>query len=294
LYQDGWKSLHNLELTVYGAFLESEEFRRVVLPGRAEHFASRLLATLAPLFSIPDSQGQAISSQSWGDSWSIHDNRKSRLIDIFQIALKLKAATVTIDLDCEFVVYPPGCPHLRDNLNHGERTWQHASFSTYNMNMAASGQMSDALVRTANFKAGKALRQTRNPSYQRYITSSSASMVERLVVERPAPTTIPVLSPRAPNPDEDEHGINDDTRNNRIVSAHEFRSSEVIANTEDGSSNGSPMESRPDLSTGTKIWQCETCTATFATSVSLERHKKNSTSLPLFHFMNLSSQLTLT
>lgn len=279
-------------MTAYGAYIESEQFQRVTLPRRAKLLASRLLTTLSVLFSNPDNQ--AAPPQLWGDTREVHENRKSRLVDIFKTVLGLKATTVTSDFDFEFVVRPPGSPHVDNDMRHKEGTWQHASFSTYKPIMGVPGSMSDALVRTANFGTGKDWTKTRSPLHCSYITSTTNCVGSRAVVEITARQPNPELNLGARKIYGHGHG-NTEVTDNRTAHSPETFSSQAVNPTEDNDRSPSCglniNNSNINYVPSTGRWRCNKCGTTFKFASRCQKHVDNSKSSPSFSVEWL--QLTL-
>ncbi|KAH7305660.1 hypothetical protein BKA65DRAFT_200872 [Rhexocercosporidium sp. MPI-PUGE-AT-0058] len=159
---DGWSRLHNLELAAYDSLIEDNNFRDVLVPGRAKQLASRLLCALAPLVS---SGGDNLGVESWGDSPDVCGERRFRLTEIFEAALHLKASMVRADQSCEFVIYGPGISSNEGGLaldrhggdrqecgHNGDDHWLAASIHLYQGNPSyPRDALKDALLQCRNF-----------------------------------------------------------------------------------------------------------------------------------------------
>lgn len=134
-----------------------------MIPRKAGELAARFVAALAPLFPQPFNESQQTAFESWGDSSDVCEDRRSRLTEIFEAALNLKAVTVATDQYVEFVIHPPGTPGTIErglqsqSPGHGQEnaeaeSWLVASFHTYVGDISLPRDpLADALVQSANF-----------------------------------------------------------------------------------------------------------------------------------------------
>ncbi|KUJ10102.1 uncharacterized protein LY89DRAFT_740498 [Mollisia scopiformis] len=291
MVQDGWRSLRNLEITAYSSLIESHEFQQVFIPKRSAEFASRLTATLAILFPSSHYEAPNRSFESWGDTQEVCDHRHSRLIDIFQTALKLKAATVTVDRDYEFIVYPPRTSLPLNHISQKELTWLQASMRTYELRASGpSGQLMDALVRPENFVVETGTAPTRPVIHESIISSSEADVagispgranhratasrntaVHSQEAQRKHPganvrsATSPSVPPGGMVMDSIDHEISSSsTASDRELEATSFR----------------------ELTTW-KIPTCDICKATFSKLSNLQSHQENRLAICALKFVKI-------
>jgi hypothetical protein len=91
-----------------------ERFQQVDIPDRAKHLMAQVVKALSLLLpdDLPQDPAQQIITQKRPNP--INEKIQVHLTELFEIALRLKAATVTTDYEYEFVVYPPGTPSKKD------------------------------------------------------------------------------------------------------------------------------------------------------------------------------------
>jgi len=78
--------------------------------------ASQLSKALAPLLfsGLNTSQEHSLDFHTWGEEATVWKDRKDCFTRIFELALELKAMTVTTNFKYEFVIYLPGVSHIEE------------------------------------------------------------------------------------------------------------------------------------------------------------------------------------
>jgi len=164
---DGWRNLHNLDLTAHHSLIESKQFQENEIPKRAGALAARLSKALATLFPQSSNDAGNAMFEAWGEPHDVSENRRFRLLGIFEKALKLKAETVTTDQQYEFIVFPPGTSHgensttsissrqeaaSNSHCQESPSAWLHASIHAYPaVSSTPRDKMADAVVQSMNF-----------------------------------------------------------------------------------------------------------------------------------------------
>ncbi|EAU31234.1 predicted protein [Aspergillus terreus NIH2624] len=87
---DGRLALRNLDLAARSSFFQSEDYRQIQIPCRAEALARRFVDAVAPLFTASDTPPLGTPSLDSENGQELHDE----LVDIFIAALGLKATLV--------------------------------------------------------------------------------------------------------------------------------------------------------------------------------------------------------
>jgi hypothetical protein len=94
--------VRNLDFAAHTSLFQDNFFQQHVIPAKASVLADRLIRTLDPLFA---QKGLEDSDRGAVEEWS---NKRERLEDVFEHALRIKAeATVSKDL-FEMALYSPG------------------------------------------------------------------------------------------------------------------------------------------------------------------------------------------
>jgi hypothetical protein len=97
--------VRNLDFAANTSFFQGDFFQKHVIPAKAAVLADRLIYTLNPLFA--QKEGSEDPDQEVVEEWS---NKRIRLAEVFEHALRIKAqATVSKDL-FEMALYSPGTP----------------------------------------------------------------------------------------------------------------------------------------------------------------------------------------
>ncbi|KAF8849940.1 hypothetical protein BDZ45DRAFT_216706 [Acephala macrosclerotiorum] len=160
---DGSTRLHNLEMAAYHAMTEEERFNETNVPRKAEEFADRLSMALAPFFIQADGAPLNGTFASWGQDENQSLDRQFRFKEIFETALRLKAATVTTDETYDFILHPFGTLNKLQESRTGEvisretrmakgDLWLHASLVTYEAHPSSARDLfANALVQSNNF-----------------------------------------------------------------------------------------------------------------------------------------------
>lgn len=101
--KDGEIALRNLDFAAHTSLIEAEFFQQHIIPAKAKVLADRLSDTLASVLSTEEGPGDSHSTVL--RSWS---TKKSQIVEIFELASRIKAkATVRKDW-FEMVFYAPG------------------------------------------------------------------------------------------------------------------------------------------------------------------------------------------
>ncbi|XMA12723.1 hypothetical protein WAI453_005514 [Rhynchosporium graminicola] len=157
---DGWTSLHNLEMAAYNSLIDSNDFIKITVPRKADELASRLSKALAPLFLRSSDVESNATFEQWNQQKNICEDRRYRMKELFEAALRLKSAAVMTDERYEFVVYPPGssvtesgaysAPDFESQDDSG--CWLQATLYTYASELSdPTDHLADALVQPNNF-----------------------------------------------------------------------------------------------------------------------------------------------
>jgi hypothetical protein len=163
----GWTGLRGYDAAAYKQIMDSRLFQDVLLPRKATQLASRLTDALTPLFvpCIDTSEGFAPETR---EEWSATcTGLQFRFFEMFQTALKFKAATVLTQQRFAFVVHAPGTSHIsnattdttssstrshRPPSQNKAESWLHATMNVYDCGQSnPMDQQSDALIQPINF-----------------------------------------------------------------------------------------------------------------------------------------------
>ncbi|MCJ1246534.1 hypothetical protein MMC30_003742 [Trapelia coarctata] len=106
--QDGPIVLRNLDSAAYDILIRDTHFRTHTIHERAKKLAKKLSRTLAPLFSPSSSDSPRSSFKTWGQDQDTWMDRRLRLVEIFEISLKLKADSRLNFERYELVFVSPG------------------------------------------------------------------------------------------------------------------------------------------------------------------------------------------
>jgi hypothetical protein len=110
---DGPLALRNLDLAAYSVVVNSDHLQRQIIPEKAKELAVRLSQALAPFFSRDPDNPSLLDWDgfaTWEQGNRERDERRRRLIDIFQKALRIKADSLLNIEEYEMIIYPPGTP----------------------------------------------------------------------------------------------------------------------------------------------------------------------------------------
>jgi len=196
-------------LAAYSRLVEEDSFKLNVLPRKAKQLALGLSQALAALFPHSADVCQATLIHTWGERPEVYRDRQTRFTKIFEVALRLKCATITKDQLFEFVVYPPGTlsqkhsDTLPRNSGHQSsgiadssmtRFWQHASIHVYNPPNAApehsQDPIADALVSTKNFVSKNDSDRTELSLHSRIISIEKCEDSSRAASQNITSTTL--------------------------------------------------------------------------------------------------------
>ena len=186
IFSDGWNRLHNLELAAYDTLISDARFQEKLIPARAGDLAIRFSEALASLFPRSANESPELHSKSWGQIPLTYEDRIFHIGEIFEVALRFKAFTMTSDEKYEFVVVPPGsltagqyqAGNEQDGLEQAdvEATNDHeASYvlaTLHVMPLEASiprDPMADALVNSKNFASTSGEERALRTKYQKSI-----------------------------------------------------------------------------------------------------------------------------
>ena len=105
---DGATVLNNLDLAAHSSLINDQLFRHYTIHTTADRMATKLSKTLAPFFpsNAPDTGTKAFAN--WGQTEALSEERRSRFVDIFELALRLKADSILNGQLYEMVLYAPG------------------------------------------------------------------------------------------------------------------------------------------------------------------------------------------
>jgi hypothetical protein len=121
------------------------------IPRKAQHLAARLSKAVNALFI--ESEGH--SANSWGQTRSVSENREAHLVELFTIALKLKAESVTTDCQYKFEIHRVGTAasgSQTDGRAGHIQFWKYATIHVYHGEASKPpNQFADALVNPKNF-----------------------------------------------------------------------------------------------------------------------------------------------
>lgn len=176
---DGAIALRNLELASYYALINSPQFKRLV-EAEAEELAASLSRTLAPLFPRNAEESEENVFETWGEEESVWKARQERLVDIYSVALKLKADSLLTPERYELVYYPPGsvfnpatmkvetidgAPVERPaGKHHRVQHCVHVSIQAFTREAVEdSDPISEATIESENFTIGAAVRPAGSP-----------------------------------------------------------------------------------------------------------------------------------
>jgi hypothetical protein len=174
-----------LELAAYDSLIHDKHFQKTTIPQKAEDFVVRLSCALSTFFPVPVNALRDPNFETWSQEKIVWEDRKFRMKEIFQEALKLKAETLLSDEVFDFIVHWPGGSESPHDLTHhdtnnsqGEQLQIHgqeyfhtvASFHIYSPVISVPRDpMADALVRPRNFLDRAISTRTDKPLYTRTV-----------------------------------------------------------------------------------------------------------------------------
>jgi hypothetical protein len=168
---DGPLTLRNLDLAACSAVINSDHLQKQIIPEEARELAVRLSQALAPFFSR-DPENPALLDwdgfAAWAQRNRERDERRRRLIDIFEKALRIKADSLLNIEEYEMAIYPPGTsfdkrtmtvetmqggPPAEDSHDGAtiELCIEAALFSFPKTELSDDSSVSEALVQSKNF-----------------------------------------------------------------------------------------------------------------------------------------------
>ncbi|TGO89199.1 hypothetical protein BPOR_0120g00070 [Botrytis porri] len=111
---DGAKAMRNLDLAARYDVISSEKFKHQYIYPEAERLAIKYSEIMEPLFA--KNPGSEIFKNwngfsTWNDDKETWQDRQSRLIEMFRVALKSKADSTLNFRDYELVKFVPGTPY---------------------------------------------------------------------------------------------------------------------------------------------------------------------------------------
>ncbi|TGO50013.1 hypothetical protein BCON_0194g00170 [Botryotinia convoluta] len=111
---DGPKAMRNLDLAARYDVISSEKFKHRYIYPEAERLAIKYSEIMEPLFA--KNPGSEIFKNwngfsTWNDDKETWQDRQSRLIEMFRVALKSKADSTLNFRDYELVTFAPGTPY---------------------------------------------------------------------------------------------------------------------------------------------------------------------------------------
>ena len=107
-FTDGMSALRNLDTAVHHSLISEDYFQNGIISDKAKELALRLSQMLAhffppeAIFSFPD------GFQTWGQTEEEHRERRTKLIELFEQALKLKADLILKPEGFEMLAFAPG------------------------------------------------------------------------------------------------------------------------------------------------------------------------------------------
>ncbi|CZR65059.1 uncharacterized protein PAC_14959 [Phialocephala subalpina] len=267
---DGWTRLRNLEMAAYSTLINGEHFQQKIIPKKAEDLAVRLSRALAPFFAADVNGTEQEGFETWGEAKIVWEDRKFRMTEIFEGALRLKAATVTTDQVFDFVVNMPGSIERNaaadcqirsngsmppSNMRTHDEFYELASFHIYPGKASAPRDlMADALVQSRNFVDKAIFTRSDKPLYTKCVHIQNLDCV---------------LSPEGFAVDLDTETPTEDR----------LRTDDGESQVLQPAKEASPVSSGPAVSAQNidddLLFKCHICQRRFKVKQSLNRHEKN-------------------
>ncbi|KAF9887625.1 hypothetical protein FE257_009718 [Aspergillus nanangensis] len=116
-------TLRNLDIAAHRSLFDSDDYKEIQIPARAEILAARLSGAIAPFFgqsgdSIKDSKEIDFLEENCPDPWTM---LRDRLTDIFKLALGLKADLVATPSRYKMVLFASGTEYIEDCMHLEDR-----------------------------------------------------------------------------------------------------------------------------------------------------------------------------
>lgn len=105
---DGPTALNNLDQAAYSSLIDDSHFRENTISRRAEKLASRLFKVLSSFSPYDNTNLQTSALQTWEEDHNDEEDRRSRLMTMFDIALRLKADSLLNNELYEMDLCTPG------------------------------------------------------------------------------------------------------------------------------------------------------------------------------------------
>ncbi|TGO22351.1 hypothetical protein BPAE_0171g00100 [Botrytis paeoniae] len=126
---DGPKAMRNLDLAARYDVISSEKFKHRYIYPEAERLAIKYSEIMEPLFA--KNPGSEIGKNwngfsTWNDDKETWQDRQSRLIGMFRVALKSKADSTLNFRDYELVTFAPGTPYDPKSMSNEDALYRKA------------------------------------------------------------------------------------------------------------------------------------------------------------------------
>ncbi|KAF8853664.1 hypothetical protein BDZ45DRAFT_748297 [Acephala macrosclerotiorum] len=268
---DGWTRLRNIELAAYNKLINEDHFQQKIVPKKAEDLAVRLSRALAPFFPADVNGTQQEGFETWGEAKIVWADRRFRMTEIFEGALRLKAATITTDQIFDFVVNMPGSTKRNPamdfqvantgsmpmtNIQAQDDFYELASFHIHPGKASVPRDlMADALVQSRNFIDKAIFTRSGTPLYTKCIRIKNLDSV-------PSPEELAV--------DLDNEGLNDENRLSLSDGERQASQPAKALSPVSTSPVTSAQKNDDDLP-----FKCQVCQRGFKVKRSLTKHKKD-------------------
>ncbi|OCL14978.1 hypothetical protein AOQ84DRAFT_420473 [Glonium stellatum] len=106
--QDGASVVRSLDTAAHYSLINENHFQTEIIPERAEELAIRLSQTLTPFYPHASMSPLPDGFYTWGQTEEDHQQRRYKVINLFENALKLKADLILKAQEYELVTPVPG------------------------------------------------------------------------------------------------------------------------------------------------------------------------------------------
>lgn len=106
--QDGPSILRSLDTAVHHSLINEKHFKTELIPEKAEELAIRLSQALTPFYPHELTSPLPDGFQTWGQTEEEHQERRAKVIGLFENALRLKADLILKEEEYELATPMPG------------------------------------------------------------------------------------------------------------------------------------------------------------------------------------------
>ena len=100
--------MRSLDTAVHHSLINEKHFKTELIPEKAEELAIRLSQVLTPFYPHAPTSPLPDGFQTWGQTEEEHQERRAKVISLFENALRLKADLILKEEEYELVTPTPG------------------------------------------------------------------------------------------------------------------------------------------------------------------------------------------